>query len=418
MSAHNVTMCSDQIYTLTISLVILTSNLITSPFLLSFFHWSNGMTPLSEIHSSSTLSGFIYRTRCHTHSLSSETGSHHPTPTSYSLHESIPKMTHTETSPSKSEHTMGASTRQGTPASTHTSVPGKSIVPTSVRQSMTLATNVFSTAASTTLSTRPSSLPTNSLQGDSSLPTTPPAPTPESPDLMDHASTKIALAFLGLLLLIVVCLWFAFFGLPWCREYLAKRKLRKDAQADQCQWWDWIKTDRENPWVPALIQHSETREMHHLSKMSSAVLEEQNTGSSSQSSGPRTVGSWPLRSAAAQGTPQNVSMPVATLRPSVGSFNSRSTTVNSRDDRMYYFSTYKSDIEQIHRRSEQSDQSGDPYNSPTVFIGLRDARAVCMHSASPDMVDVRKSEVARFSYASSDRDDKRFVEPQRRLCTI
>ncbi|KAF9729237.1 hypothetical protein PMIN01_12927 [Paraphaeosphaeria minitans] len=278
----------------------------------------------------------------------------------------------------------------------------------------TAATNPIVTVAtsSTTLANTHSPSALNSLHGDINLPSATSTPAEASPDLTEHTSTKISLAFLGVILLILACLWIFFFGLPKYRKYLAKGRARRKTQASQRQWWDWIKVDRE---IPVRSQSFEVRQVRHLSE-TSTVLEEVAAMSPLRASGATTVGSWPMRSAPHQLGPVDLSTAMSFPPLSLSSPHPQSTPSGARHNRMRSYETYKNDLHQVYRHSDESDQFRNPYNSPTIFMGVEDAKVVRMQSASPDQVVVAKKEVRRFSfeYSIGDKADDGFEKAELR----
>ncbi|KAK7182332.1 hypothetical protein PSPO01_11566 [Paraphaeosphaeria sporulosa] len=251
------------------------------------------MAPVSGFRPCSTLSGVVHPTRCFTYRFPTGTGSHYSSSLPYSFDETIPKMTNPAKISSRPKQTAGFGKRHRTKAHTHASVPGRA---TNLPETAAMHPNATVFISSTTLEkTHPSSA-SDSLHGDDNLPSTTSKPIGRSPDLTDQTSMKIGLAFLGAMLLIIVWLWMVFFGLPKYRRYLARRGACKEAEPVQGQWWDWVKADREKPWIPACSRNPEFYQVRNLSKTSSAVLGEGAAMSPLRASGATTLGSWPIQS--------------------------------------------------------------------------------------------------------------------------
>ncbi|KAF2450138.1 hypothetical protein P171DRAFT_479251 [Karstenula rhodostoma CBS 690.94] len=357
------------------------------------------MAPLSGVQSFSTLSGFVHPTRCSKHRHSTETGSHHSSSTPSSIVKTTPKiMSSAKTSPRPVQ--TGGFILDGTRAATPTTMLGPATNPTETRHAA--ASHLTVTPASTTLAATHPSSPVNSLLGNAEAPSPTPDPTVASTALTHHVSTKIGLAFLGVVLLVAASLWVFFFGSPKYRRYLANCRARKEAQAGQRQWWDWIKADRQKPWVPARSWETQLPQTQHLSRRSSAVLHDIAAMSPLRASGTTTVDSWPLRSVPRQSAHIQPSISMTFPTPSLGSIDPRSASFGTRHDCMRSYETYRSNVHQVYTHS---DQLTNPYQSPTVFMGAEDARVVRLQSASPEVVQITKSRVRRVSYVASIGDD-------------
>jgi hypothetical protein len=377
------------------------------------------MAPFSGIHSLSTLSDFVYPTRCSTHLHSTKTDPRGSRPENTSLDEAIPKMTHKagttsyqaqttsldETIP-KMTHKAGTTTHQAqtiasqtqsqTRANTLRSVPGQVIKPTETQHAAASGRPSITSVPSTTSTSTHSSAPSNSLLGDSNGPSTTSVPDLTSPALTDHISTKIGFAFLGAVLLIAAGLCVFFFGLPKYQKYQLTRRTRKETQVVQRQWWVWIKVDREKPRFATLgrgIELPEVQQTTRISTSSSAVLQEDAAMSPLPASRPTTGESWPLRSRLVSTAPVGRSLPGSMSSPVSGSGPS-----STQHDRMRSWETYRTDFSQLYARS---DVPSDPRRSPTVIIGVESAKVVRMRSASPDKVKITKSGVRPVSLVAS-----------------
>lgn len=356
------------------------------------------MAPLSVFHYFGSLGGFAYPTRCSTPAHSTETGSHNSQVTPCPLDETIPKMTHTVKASSRPTQTSEFSDRQETHANTLTTVLGQVPSLTETRHAAASNPSAVVTTASTTLAATHSSSPSNSLLSDTNLPSMTPAPPHSSLTLTDYTSTKIGLAFLGAVLLIAAFLCAFIFGLPKYCEYMANRRARNEAQVAQQKWWDWIKADHAKPWISVGSREIELPQMQHLSATSPAVLEDVAAMSPLRVSSEASVGSWPLRSVNSQSAPLQPSISMSFPTPSLGLTHLRSPSFGSRHDPMRSYETYKNDFHQVYARSNRAN---NPYHSPTVVMGLEDAKVVRMRSASPDVVKITKSGALPLSFVAS-----------------
>jgi hypothetical protein len=363
---------------------------------LSYFNRFGIMAPFPGTHSLSTLSGFVYPTRCSTHLHPTETASHSSRPVNTSLDETIPRMTHKAGTTSQQAQTGASQTQSPTRANTPTSAPGQVINPTKTWHASASGHPSITSILSTTLTPTHSSTPSNSLVGDSNVPSTTSAPTVSSPALTDHTSTKVGFAFLGAVLLIVAGLCVFFFGLPKYREHRVTRRAHKVAQVVQRQWRDWIKIDPEKPWFATLgrgMELPEVQQPTRISSTSSTVLQDDSVRSPPRESRPTTAASWPLRSRLSSTAPAGLPPPGSLASPYF-----RSASPSPQHDPMHSYETYRNDISQVYTRP---DLRGDLNRSSAVVIGVEDAKVLHMRSVSPDEVKITKSGVRPVSLVAS-----------------
>lgn len=243
------------------------------------------MAPLDNLISVNSLGEFTFPMPHSTEilSLPSDSTSH-----SYSIGTPSVPATH------QLSHSMTSSKLHGTVHKTlHVTVtiPVPTTTPTSENETshstLSMATISPSTPLHTVISTT------------SPTPVVSVTPVPAAAKSKSLSNEMISILAIVVAIVVLIVLGLCIAGFLQFRKYVARRKARKVAQTNIRQWYKWLKSDREQPWVatrePELTRAST---IQSLSATSSTISGKGITVVTPlRNSLATTVGTWPIRSA-------------------------------------------------------------------------------------------------------------------------